>query len=143
MKLGQQVRSLRNKLGLTQKQFAAQIPGGIDCTYVGKIERDDQYPSIKLLEKMGKAFNKPLSYWFEKDTEADVLSALLLRRAVRIKALSCLFGKYCWDEGRFSVCPVTCEMQDGLCGAVKTLVMADRARGGPEGGGEIYLKREP
>lgn len=132
MNIGHQVKSLRKKLGLTQKQFAATVPDRVDYTYIGKIERGDQYPSIKMLERMGRAFNKPLSYWFEKYTEADVLSALLLRRAVRIKALSCLLGKYCWDEGRFSVCPVTCEMQDGLCGAVKALVMAK----------EIHLERE-
>lgn len=128
MNIGYQVRSLRSKLGLTQKQFAAVLVPKTDYTYIGKIERGDQYPSIKMLERMGRAFNKPLSHWFEKDTEADILSGLVRSRAIRMRALACLFAKYCWDEGRFSVCPVTCEMQDGLCGAVKALVTTKEIR---------------
>ncbi len=124
MKLGQQVKSLRNKLGLTQKQFGAALVPPTDFTYIGKIERDDQYPSIKMLGRMGRAFNKPFSYWFEDNTEPYPLAALVSKRAMRMRALACLFGKYCWDEGRFPVCPVTCEIQDNLCNAVKVLVTA-------------------
>jgi len=67
MKLGQRVKKLRKKLGLTQKQFAQRIPGKVDHTYIGKIERG-QYPSLKLLERIAKAFSVPLSYFFEDDS---------------------------------------------------------------------------
>ncbi len=67
MKLGQRVKKLRKILGLTQKQFASRVPGKVDHTYIGKIEREYQYPSLKLLERIGKAFSVPLSYFFEED----------------------------------------------------------------------------
>lgn len=67
MKLGQRVKKLRKILGLTQEQFAQQIPGKVDYTYIGKIEREYQYPSLKLLERIAKAFSVPLSYFFEED----------------------------------------------------------------------------
>lgn len=124
MNIGHQVRSLRNRLGLTQKQFAAALAPKVDYTYIGKIERGDQYPSIKMLQRMGRAFNKPLSYWFEEDSEVEAISGKVSKGALRMRALACLFAKYQWEEGRFSVCPVTCEIQDNLCGAVKALVTA-------------------
>ena len=69
MKLGQRVKKLRKKLGLTQKQFAQRIPGKINYSYIGKIERGHQYPSLKLLERTAKAFSVPLSYFFEDEKE--------------------------------------------------------------------------
>jgi len=65
MKIGNRIRKLRKRLGLTQKEFAGRVPGKIDYTYIGKMERDQQYPSIKMLQKIGKAFSVPLSYFFE------------------------------------------------------------------------------
>ncbi|RLE08657.1 hypothetical protein DRZ78_00675 [Candidatus Aerophobetes bacterium] len=65
MSVGKRLRALRKKLGLTQKQFAERVEGKIDYTYIGKIEREEQYPSLKTLEKIGKAFSVPLSYFFE------------------------------------------------------------------------------
>jgi len=65
MMLGERLRRMRKKLGLTQKEFAQRVPGKIDYTYIGKIERGQQYPSLKILERIGKAFSTPLSYFFE------------------------------------------------------------------------------
>ncbi len=65
MKIGNRIRRLRKRLGLTQKEFAGRVPGKIDYTYIGKMERDQQYPSIKMLQKIGKAFSVPLAYFFE------------------------------------------------------------------------------
>ena len=67
MKIGNRIRKLRKRLGLTQKEFARWVPGKIDYTYIGKMERDQQYPSIKMLQKIGKAFSVPLSYFFEDE----------------------------------------------------------------------------
>lgn len=67
MNLGERIRKLRKRLGLTQKEFAGRVVGKIDYTYIGKMEREEQYPSIKMLEKIGKAFNVPLSYFFPDD----------------------------------------------------------------------------
>jgi transcriptional regulator with XRE-family HTH domain len=67
MKIGNRIRKLRKRLGLTQKEFAECVPGKIDYTYIGKMERDQQYPSIKMLQKIGMAFSVPLGYFFEND----------------------------------------------------------------------------
>lgn len=65
MTIGNRIRKLRKRLGLTQKEFAGCVPGKVDYTYIGKMERDQQYPSIKMLQKIGMAFSVPLSYFFE------------------------------------------------------------------------------
>jgi len=67
VKVGQRVKKLRKSLGLTQKQFASWVPGKVDHTYIGKIERGYQYPSLKLLEKIGRTYHVPLSYFFENE----------------------------------------------------------------------------
>ena len=69
VKLGQRVKNLRKSLGLTQKQFASRVPGRLDYTYLGKIERGHQYPSLNLLEKTGRAYDVPLSYFFQGEGE--------------------------------------------------------------------------
>ena len=76
MKIGNKIRSLRKRLGLTQKEFAERVPGKVDYTYIGKMERDQQYPSIKMLEKIGKAFSVPLGYFFEDDSFLNSLNLL-------------------------------------------------------------------
>jgi len=63
--VGKRLRKIRKDLGLTQKEFAQKVPGKVDYTYIGKIERGEQYPSLKMLEKIGKAFSVPLGYFFE------------------------------------------------------------------------------
>ena len=50
--MGERLRKLRKNLGLTQKEFAEKVPGKVDYTYIGKIERGQQYPSLKMLEKI-------------------------------------------------------------------------------------------
>ena len=68
MKLGERMKKMRKRLGLIQKEFAGCVEGKIDYTYIGKIERGQQYPSLKMLERMGKAFSTPLSYFFEDNS---------------------------------------------------------------------------
>ena len=76
MGIGERIRRLRKRLGLTQKQFAQRVPGKVDYTYIGKIERGKQYPSLKMLERIGKAFSIPLSYFFEDDSVLNTLNLL-------------------------------------------------------------------
>ncbi|GAH57100.1 unnamed protein product [marine sediment metagenome] len=70
MNIGQQLKKLRKSWDLTQKEFARRLPGKGDYTYIGKIEREHQYPSIKFLEKIGKTYSVPLSYFFEDHPKA-------------------------------------------------------------------------
>jgi len=76
VKIGEKLRTLRKRLGLTQKQFAERIEGKIDYTYIGRIERGEQYPSLKLLERIGKSFSTSLSYFFEDNTILNTLNLL-------------------------------------------------------------------
>jgi len=64
MRLGQQVKKLRKSLKLTQKEFASPILGRGGYTYIGKIERGYQYPSVRLLEKTARAYGVPVLYFF-------------------------------------------------------------------------------
>jgi len=76
MKIGKSIRRLRKRLGLTQKEFAGRVAGKVDYTYIGKMERGEQYPSLKMLERIGKAFSVPLSYFFEDDSLLKSLNLL-------------------------------------------------------------------
>ncbi|MFQ5835246.1 MAG: helix-turn-helix domain-containing protein [bacterium] len=74
--IGERIRRLRKRLGLTQKEFAGRVAGKVDYTYIGKMERGEQYPSLKMLERIGKAFSVPLSYFFEDDSFSKSLDLL-------------------------------------------------------------------
>lgn len=76
MNLGKKLRSLRKRLDLTQKEFAGRVVGKVDYTYIGRMERGEQYPSLKMLERIGKAFSVPLSYFFEDDSILNSLNLL-------------------------------------------------------------------
>lgn len=75
-RVGERLLKLRKNLELTQKEFAQKVPGKVDYTYIGKIERGEQYPSLKMLEKIGKAFSVPLGYFFEDHTVLHSLNLL-------------------------------------------------------------------
>jgi len=70
MRLGQQVKKLRKSLKLTQKEFGEGIPGRVDNTYIGKIERG-QLPSLKLVKRTAKAYGVPVLYFFLQNGEAE------------------------------------------------------------------------
>ncbi len=44
--------------------MAKKIKGGIDYTYIGKIERGDQYPSLKILKKISDTLNVEIEFFF-------------------------------------------------------------------------------
>ena len=56
---------LRHNLNLTQKQFAERLSPRADYTYVGKLERGEQLPSLYFLARINRAFSVPLSYFFD------------------------------------------------------------------------------
>ena len=82
MRLGQQVKKLRKSLKLTQKEFAERIPGRVDNTYIGKIERGRQLPSLKLVERAARAYGVPVLYFFLEDGEADAEDFKVSKRLV-------------------------------------------------------------
>ncbi len=64
MSIGQKLRELRGAFNLTQKQFVQRIKPKIDHTYIGKIERGEQNPSLKVLNKIADSMNIKLEYFF-------------------------------------------------------------------------------
>ena len=76
VKVGERLRKLRKNLGLTQMEFAQRLLGKVDYTYIGKIERGYQYPSIKILKKIAKAYSVPLGYFFDYKMPSELLNLL-------------------------------------------------------------------
>jgi len=75
--IGNTLKRLRTERGLTQKELAAKVSGGLDYTYIGKIEREEQLPSLKILIKLSEALAIPLSFFFH---EVDGPSSMLSRK---------------------------------------------------------------
>ncbi len=61
-KVGQRIKELRTKQGLSQEEFALRC--GLDRTYITSLERGKRNISLTNLEKIAKAFNMTLSEFF-------------------------------------------------------------------------------
>lgn len=64
--IGKRLRRIRKNLGLTQKQFAKHLVPTTDYTYIGKVERGEQLPSLYFLTRISKAFSVPIRYFFDE-----------------------------------------------------------------------------
>lgn len=62
--LGGYLRSFRLRQGLTQRELAQRVAGGVDLSYIGRIERGEQLPSLKVLQKLGDALGVPVAEFF-------------------------------------------------------------------------------
>ena len=60
--IGKRLRDLRQKKGLTQKGMAKMA--GVDYTYIGKIERGEQLPSLNVLIRFAGCLSLPLDRFF-------------------------------------------------------------------------------
>lgn len=89
--IGRRLRRLRKMRGLTQKGLAAKIEGGIDYSYIGKIERGEQLPSLKVLRRIGGALGVPLGFFFQE--EEPILLPEELRRIVKDEARMALLRR--------------------------------------------------
>jgi transcriptional regulator with XRE-family HTH domain len=63
--IGQKLRQLRQEKGLTQKELALKTRGKLDYSYIGKIERGEQMPSLKVLKRLGDALATPIHRFFQ------------------------------------------------------------------------------
>lgn len=77
--IGHRLRKIRKLRNLTQKELSERIQGGIDYSYIGKIERGKQLPSLKVLRKIGDALGVPLGYFFQMDDLVELLPEELQR----------------------------------------------------------------
>ncbi len=65
--IGRVLKKLRNDRRLTQKDLAAKVDGGLDYTYIGKIERGEQLPSLKILMGLSAALGVAVSHFFQEE----------------------------------------------------------------------------
>ncbi len=70
--IGKRLKRLRREKGLSQKDLAARVNGCVDYTYIGKIERGKQLPSLKVLIGISGALLAPVSYFFGEGEETIV-----------------------------------------------------------------------
>lgn len=64
--VGRKIRQTREAMGLTLVECGKRA--GISYTHISEIERDNACPSLKTLEKLANALNKPVSYFLSGDT---------------------------------------------------------------------------
>jgi transcriptional regulator with XRE-family HTH domain len=62
--IGLILQRLRRDKGWTQKALAQRVAGGVNTTYIGKIERGDQLPSLKILLRLSQALDVAVSDFF-------------------------------------------------------------------------------
>ena len=127
MRLGQQVKKLRKGLKLTQKEFAGRIPGRVDNTYIGKIERGRQLPSLKLVERAARAYGVPVLYFFLEEEGAEAEGLKISKRLIEAHQEV--------QRQAQKVAEVLNESARLLYGAVKDLEGALRKAGGSKGVG--------
>jgi transcriptional regulator with XRE-family HTH domain len=72
LEVGRRLKKIRVEKGLTQKELAAKIQQGVDYTYIGRIERGQQLPSLKVLLRISEAFSLPIGYFFSETSETVV-----------------------------------------------------------------------
>lgn len=77
--IGQRLRRIRRMRNLTQKELANKTVGKLDYTYIGKIERGAQLPSLKVLRKLSEALALPLAYFFQDEALTHLLPEELRR----------------------------------------------------------------
>lgn len=75
LEIGSRLKRLRMEKSLTQKELAVMVSGGLDYTYIGKIERGEQLPSLKILLKISDALSVPVASFFQ-DQSAPASSSL-------------------------------------------------------------------
>ena len=61
--VGKRVKELRNKLGVSQEEFADMV--GLDRTYITSVECGKRNISIVNIEKLAKTLNISLSEFFK------------------------------------------------------------------------------
>ncbi len=85
--IGNKLKLLRIEKGLSQKELAAMVAGGVDYTYIGKIERETQLPSLKILIRISQALDVSFKYFFcdgeehsESLIQSDKVTSLALAK---------------------------------------------------------------
>jgi transcriptional regulator with XRE-family HTH domain len=63
MSIGQNIKRLRNKNGMTQEQLSQEL--GIGRSYIAQLERDSRTPTLALGSQIAEVFNVPINELLE------------------------------------------------------------------------------
>jgi transcriptional regulator with XRE-family HTH domain len=86
--IGLILHRLRRDKGWTQKTLAQRVAGGVNATYIGKIERGDQLPSLKILLRLSQALDVAVGDFFYPPAAAhDEAASPLLHLDPLLQAL--------------------------------------------------------
>lgn len=69
--IGERLRTFRLRRGFTQRTLARHVAGGVDLSYIGRIERGEQLPSLKVLQKLSEALDVSLREFFDSEPLAS------------------------------------------------------------------------
>ena len=72
--IGKRLREMRQSKGLTQNALAEKT--GVDYTYIGKIERAEQLPSLGVLIKISDALSFPLERFLMDESTLRLINLL-------------------------------------------------------------------
>lgn len=78
--IGERIRQLRIKHGLTQEQLA--LRSNITTTYLGLLERNEKNPTIKIIEQLCNSLNLSLTDFFSSDNTSFVSEDLILLQII-------------------------------------------------------------
>ena len=65
--VGERLRNFRRERGLTQRELTRRVAGGLDLSYISRIERGEQLPSLKVLQKLATALGVPAREFFNAE----------------------------------------------------------------------------
>jgi len=86
MTIGRKIKQLRQSYDMTVREFAAKV--GVSPSYISRLESERGFkPSTSILEKIAKACNKDLSYFFEPKIEKIDLKQYLEYAPPHVKKL--------------------------------------------------------
>ena len=86
--IGLILQRLRRDKGWTQKALAERVAGGVNATYIGKIERGDQLPSLKILLRLSQTLDVAVGDFFYPPAAAsDAAASPLLHLDPLLQAL--------------------------------------------------------
>ncbi len=91
--IGLILQRLRRDKGWTQKTLAQRVAGGVNTPYIGKIERGDQLPSLKILLRLSQALDVSVGDFFyspmapPEDAASPVLHLDPLLQALRNRGI--------------------------------------------------------
>jgi transcriptional regulator with XRE-family HTH domain len=99
--IGAKVRQLRRQQNLSLEDLSRR--SGVSATAIHKLERNGMVPTIATLMKLARAFDRPVSYFVDEDTEPRSVAlvkagarrpVLTSKQGLRLEGISGPYGSF-------------------------------------------------